>query len=76
MEQEKAAHCGRRALGEEKLSGGRLGFGRGFGLDLGFGGGFLTLQISVPPFPFLTLIVLLAHKTLYIPNAFRLFSAL
>ena len=58
------------------LSGGRFGLGRNFGLGLGLGANFLPLQIGRPAFPFLSFVVLLAHITLYIRDAFRLFSAL
>jgi hypothetical protein len=58
------------------LSGSRFGCGSGFGRGLGLGGRFLALQIGIPPFPFLSFIVLLAHNTLYIPDVFRLFGLL
>jgi hypothetical protein len=61
---------------EEKLSGGHFCWRRSFGRGFGFDGRFLALQIGFPPFPFLRFIVLLAHKALYIRDAFRLFSVL
>src|SRR6266566_6314318 len=48
--------------------------GRGFGL--GFGGLFFTLQIALASLPFLNLVVLLAHKGLYIAERFRFFGRL
>jgi len=74
--EQKTTRGGWSALVEKKLSGDRFGFGRSFGLSLGFGGCFLALQIGSPPFPFLSFVVLLAHKALYIPKAFRLFEGL
>src|ERR1035437_1571734 len=58
------------------LSGDGFGLGRGFSLGFGLGGRFLPLQIGLAAFSFLSFVVLLAHNTLYIPDAFRLFSAL
>jgi hypothetical protein len=57
-------------------SGGCLGLGRDLGLGFGLGARFLPLQIGHAAFPFLSFVVLLAHNTLYIPDAFRLFNAL
>ena len=74
---QKTTRGGWFALLENKLSGSRFGLGRGFGLGFGFGGCFLALKIGLPAFPILSFVVLLAHiNTLYIPDAFRLFSAL
>jgi hypothetical protein len=73
---QKTTRCGWSLPGEKKPSGGRFAFGRSFGLGFGFGGRLLALQIGIPPFPFLSFIVLLAHNTLYIQDAFRLFSVL
>jgi hypothetical protein len=61
---------------EKKLSGGHFCWRRSFGRGFGFDGRFLALQIGFPPFPFLRFIVLLAHKALYIRDAFRLFGVL
>src|SRR6266568_3785424 len=48
--------------------------GRSFGL--GFGGLFFTLQIALASLAFLNLVVLLAHKGLYIADRFRFFGRL
>ena len=61
----------------EKIpSGGRFAFGCNLGLGFGFGDRLLALQISIPSFPLLSFVVLLAHNTLYIPDVLRLFTAL
>jgi hypothetical protein len=60
----------------KKPSGVRFCWRRSFGRGFGFSACFLALQISIPPFSFLSFIVLLAHITLYIRDAFRLFGVL
>ena len=62
---QKTTHCGWPALVEKKLSGRRFGFGLSFSPGFGFGACLLALQVGIPPFPFLTLIVLFAHNSLH-----------
>jgi hypothetical protein len=60
----------------KKPSGLRFCWRRSFGRGFGFSARFLALQIGIPPFSFLSFIVLLAHITLYIRDAFRLLGVL
>jgi hypothetical protein len=72
----KATLRGRPVLVEKDRLGGGLGCGGSLARSLSLGGCFPALQVGFPPLPFLSLIVLLAHNALYIPNIIRLFGGL